>query len=233
MFGDYREAGLAHSTIRNLNAQDPDELMLINIGKTKQAFEEGLAIMEKAMSESDVPITAAGGIDSVERARSLVAAGAEKVLVTSALSSIPGLLEDVVMALGSQSVVAGIEYAGGVPGQERISFQTNRGEMRGNHELVKWALELQDRGAGELAVFSKSRDGTQVGLDLERLSPLARTLSIPVTGVGGVGNFDHLVQAFKVSDLSAIACGTLFTFGDNNPIRARSYMRNYGVTTRS
>jgi cyclase len=92
--------------------------------------------------------------------------------------------------------------------------------------------QLQSFGAGELLMIDVDNDGKKAGLETAFLKSISKFSNIPVIGMGGVGNFSHLVDGFLVSELDAIACGTLFTFGDNNPIRARSYLRNQGIRVR-
>ncbi len=228
-FGEYREAGLARSTLRVLNAQEPDELVIVNISKSQSDFEIAEDVIIDAVRECEVPVTVGGGIRSLVDAQKFFQAGVEKVLVTSSIVDDPSLVEQLAMRFGSQAVVAGIEF-------KRVSDKITRCS-NGGMRLVGGSFEnaisqLQSFGAGELLMIDVDNDGKKAGLETAFLKSISKFSNIPVIGMGGVGNFSHLVDGFLVSELDAIACGTLFTFGDNNPIRARSYLRNQGIRVR-
>lgn len=226
-FSQYREAGLAKSTLRVLTAQDPDEIILINISKSQEEIDLSFKIIESTVEETDVPLTIGGGIRSLPAASKLISMGVEKVLVTSALIQNPKLITQIAEKYGSQSVVAGIEY------EEHYELEPDGRKKRKDIERVlEYSQILIERGAGELFAVSKSRDGQGQGLDLELLKRLSDSSRIPLIGMGGVGNFDHLVEGFIDARASAIACGSLFTFGDNNPIRSRAYLANNNVPVR-
>ena len=229
-FSDFREAGLAKSTLRVLNAQEPDELLIINISKTHSDFETAEEIIIEAVRECEVPVTVGGGIKSIQDAEKFFQAGVEKVLVTTSIIDDPSLITRLAMRFGSQAIIAGVEFT-------TVSGLVVRCS-HGGHKLVKGDLELaigdiQTRGAGEILLLDVQNDGIRSGLNVDFLGPISSTSLIPVIGMGGVGNFAHLVEGFERGALDGIACGTLFTFGDNNPIRARAYLNNQGVKVRS
>lgn len=228
-FDQYREAGLAKSTLRVLNAQDPDELIIINISRSQEDFDVSKALILDAVSECDVPIMVGGGIKSLHDAEDFFRAGAEKVLLTSAITGGSSLIQEVAAKFGSQAVVAGIEYR--EQGKKRLRTRRNGSEILGGNIEEDIAL-IQLSGAGEILCVSVDRDGRKSGLDLAFLRKITNSSPVPVIGMGGVGNFSHLADGFLVGGLDAVACGTLFTFGDNNPIRARSYLRNQQVPVR-
>ena len=87
---------------------------------------------------------------------------------------------------------------------------------------------MQGSGAGKILLQSVDRDGTKLGLDLATVQEALDVTSVPLVVCGGVGNFTHLLEAFELG-VGGVACGTLFNFGDNNPIRAKAYLRNYGI----
>lgn len=229
-FENYREAGLAKTTLRVLNAQDPDELLIVNISRTRKNFEIARGLILDAINECDVPIAIGGGIRSLSDAKSYFHAGAEKVLLTSAITRDFSIISDIAETFGSQAVVAGIEYR--ERGGKRFRTRRNGSEFVGG-DLENDISSAQLSGAGEILCVSVDRDGQKSGLDIGFLAKVSLSSPIPFIGMGGVGNFAHLVDGFVNGGLDAVACGTLFTFGDNNPIRARAYLRNQEVTVRS
>lgn len=229
-FSNYREAGLAKTTLRVLNAQDPDELLIVNISQTKENFEVARGLILEAIKECDVPITVGGRIHSLRDAELFFRAGAEKVLLTSAITRDFSLVEVIASRFGSQAVVAGIEYL--EQGGKRLRTRSNGSEFVGG-DIEQDIASVQLSGAGEMLCVSVSRDGGKKGLDLDFLGKISPSSPIPVIGMGGVGNFFHLAEGFLSGGLDAVACGTLFTFGDNNPIRARAHLKNQEVPVRS
>jgi cyclase len=229
-FSDFREAGLAKSTLRVLNAQEPDELLIINISKTHSEFEAAEEIIIEAVRECEVPVTVGGGIKSIQDAEKFFEAGVEKVLVTTAIIDDPSLITRLAKRFGSQAVIAGLEFTT-ESGLVRRCSHGGRRLVEGNLQLA--ISDIQTRGAGEMLLLDVHNDGIKSGLNVDFLRSVSSASSIPVIGMGGVGNFAHLVEGFQKGELDAIACGTLFTFGDNNPIRARAYLNNQGVKVRS
>jgi cyclase len=228
-FKEYREAGLAKTTLRVLNAQEPDELIIINISKSQSDFEIAERIIIEAVRECEVPVTVGGGIRSIEDAENFFLAGVEKVLLTSAIVEDLGLVQELASRFGSQAVIAGIEFKdiNGVP-----TRFIHAGSVIAGGSVLEAAKNLEQSGAGELLIVDIDNDGMKTGLNTNFLKSICSSSKIPVIGMGGVGNFSHLVEGFQLSQLDAIACGSLFTFGDNNPIRARSYLKNQGIPVR-
>jgi cyclase len=228
-FAEFREAGMARTTLRVLNAQEPDELLIVNISKTLQDFKIAEDVIIEAVQECEVPVTVGGGIRSLADAEKFFIAGVEKVLVTTAFVDDPSLVQTLAMRFGSQAIIVGIEFKS-VNG--KVTRFSHGGSRLINGEFNQALYELQERGAGELLLVDVDNDGVQAGLNTSFLQSITAVSNIPVIGMGGVGNFSHLVDGFRISNLDAIACGALFTFGDNNPIRARSYLKNQGVPVR-
>ena len=92
--------------------------------------------------------------------------------------------------------------------------------------------KIEDLGVGEIYLNSIDLDGTMKGYDIDIVQKISDKLSIPLIASGGAGNFMHLVELFNKTNVSAVACASLFHFGDNNPIRARSYLKNNDIPMR-
>lgn len=229
-FSQYREAGLAKTTLRVLNAQEPDELLIVNISKTPSDFKLAEEIIFEAVRECEVPVTVGGGIRSVEHAERFFRAGVEKILVTSAIVDDAALVSALATRFGSQAVVAGMEFTDVSGSPTRCAHGGSRLIPGSFDQMVG---EIQTQGAGEILLIDVDNDGRKSGLNIDFYLSISSLSKTPVIGMGGVGDFSHLVEGFKVSSLDAIACGSLFTFGDNNPIRARSYLKNQGVRVRN
>jgi len=159
----------------------------------------------------------------------ILLAGADKVVINTAAVQQPALITAAAQRFGAQCIVAGIDYRGG-DGGDRVWIRSGT-EATGLDPFAH-AQRLVDLGAGELFLNSIDRDGMMQGYDLELASRIADAVPVPVIVCGGAGHFMHLADALGKTSLSAAACSSLFHFGDNNPIRARSYLRNIDVPMR-
>jgi cyclase len=228
-FKDYRDTGDPVSAAKIYNAQYADELIFIDINSGDKNRKLLIQILEKVASECFMPLTIGGGIDSVDDVRILLKAGADKVIITTASVLNPYLIENVAKVFGKQCIVSGIDYRG--QGKD-AKVWINCGREPTKLHPVEHAHNLANLGAGEIFLNSIDRDGMMEGFDLEMASQVSDAVKIPLIICGGAGNFKHLEESFKDTKIAAAACSSLFHFGDNNPIRARSYLRNNGIPLR-
>ncbi len=229
-FSDYRDTGNPKTAVRIYSAQDADELVFLDIQASVQSRRALLDILREAATECFMPLAAGGGIQSIEDVRELLLAGADKVVVTTAAVNQPKLLPEIAERFGSQCLVAGIDYRRGSDG-DRVWIRC--GTEATDIDPVSHAKQLVSLGAGELLLNSIDRDGLMQGYDLDMAERVASVVSVPVIVSGGAGNFMHLAEVLKDTQASAAACASIFHFGDNNPIRARSYLRNLDIPSRT
>lgn len=228
-FADYRDTGNPRTAVRIYSAQDADELVFLDIQASLESRNALVDIVREAATECFMPLAAGGGIRSIDEVRELLLAGADKVVVTTAAVTDPQLISEIAELFGSQCVVVGIDYRRG-PDGDRVWIRC--GTEATDLDPVEHARALVDRGAGEIFLNSIDRDGTMQGYDLEVAERVASAVDVPVIVCGGAGNFMHLADLLKNTSASAAACASVFHFGDNNPIRARSYLRNLDVPMR-
>ena len=228
-FSDYRDTGDPRTAVRIYSAQDADELVFLDIQASQQSRGALLDIVRAAATECFMPLAAGGGITSVDAIRELLLAGADKVVITTAAALDPGLVTAAAERFGAQCIVAGIDYRGA---GEAARVWVRCGTEATTLEPVAHARRLVELGAGEILLNSIDRDGMMRGYDLETAARVADAVNVPVIVSGGAGNFRHLADAFERTHVSAAACASLFHFGDNNPIRARSYLRNLDIPMR-
>lgn len=229
-FTDYRDTGNPSTAVRIYSAQDADELMFVDI---EGGIKSQLALLETlraAAKECFMPLVAGGGICTLQQVRELLLAGADKVLINTAAAIDPTFVTKVAERFGSQCVIAGIDYR---RTSEGAKVWIRCGTEMTDYEPVSYAQKLETLGAGEIYLNAIDRDGTMSGYDLETVKAVASAVNLPVIVGGGAGNFLHLAEALQEeTKVSAVSCASLFHFGDNNPIRARSYLRNLGIPMR-
>ena len=228
-FKDYRDTGEPKTAIRIYSAQDADELVFLNIEGGKVGRSSLLEVLYVAAQECFMPLAAGGGIESLDDVRELLLAGADKVVINTSTVTNPLLIKEASERFGSQCIVAGIDY--------RTCGNTSRvwihsGSESTEIEPMAHAQYLASLGAGEILLSSIDRDGMMGGYDIKMIDAISKNIHIPVIASGGAGNFMHLADLFNQTSASAAACSSLFHFGDNNPIRARSYVKNLGVPMR-
>lgn len=228
-FANYRDTGNPKTAVRIYSAQDADELVFLDIQASLQSRQVLVDILREAATECFMPLAAGGGIRTIDDVRELLRVGADKVVVTTAAVTHPQLLGQIAERFGTQSLIAGVDYRyEGGSAKVWIRCGTEKTKL----DPVAHAVHLAELGAGEIFLNSIDRDGVMEGYDLTLAEKVAQAVGIPVIVCGGAGNFMHLADLLKGTQASGAACSSIFHFGDNNPIRARSYLRNLDVPMR-
>jgi len=229
-FKDFRDVGDPVSSARIYNAQQVDELAFLDIDASHQQRSTLLHIIEEVSRECFMPFTVGGGIKTIEQVRDLLRAGADKVLINTSAIETPGLVEGAASIFGRQCIVAGIDVR---REGDRYRVYTHSGRVATDISLADHLKQLELSGAGEIFINSIDHDGMMKGYDMELLRIVKATTSLPVIACGGAGHFQHLADAFQMVGVHAVACASLFHFGDNNPIRARSFLKNKGIPVKT
>ena len=228
-FGGFRDTGSPKTAVRIYSAQDSDELIFLDVQASLQSRQSMVNTLRDASTECFIPLAVGGGIRTIEDVREFLRFGADKVVVTTASVTQPTLISQIAERFGSQSVIAGIDYKY-EDGSPKVWVRC--GTVKTDLDPVEHAVRLSSLGAGEIFLNSIDRDGVMGGYDLELVQKVAQAVTIPVIACGGAGNFMHIADLLKETQVSAAACASIFHFGDNNPIRARSYLRNLDVAMR-
>ncbi|KZY21472.1 imidazole glycerol phosphate synthase subunit HisF, partial [Erythrobacter sp. HI0037] len=180
-----------------------------------------------------MPLTVGGGVRSVEDARALLLAGADKVAVNSAAVTRPELVREIAEKFGSQCVVASVDARASTSGDVRgWEIYTHGGRKPTGIDAVEHAIRLAELGAGELLVTSMDGDGTKNGYDVELTRAIADAVSVPVIASGGVGTLDHLVEGVTRGHASAVLAASIFHFGDHTVAEAHAALRAAGLPAR-
>jgi cyclase len=177
-----------------------------------------------------MPLTVGGGVRSVEDARALLLAGADKVAVNSAAVSRPEVVAEIAAKMGSQCVVASVDARWS---HDHWEIFTHGGRRATGIDAIEHALRLAELGAGELLVTSMDSDGTQDGYDLTLTRTIADSVSIPVIASGGVGTLDHLVAGVTEGHASAVLAASIFHFGKYSIDEAHTALRAAGLPARA
>ena len=226
-FDTHRDVGDPVSSSKVYSSQDADELVFLNIDREDRSARRLLRLMERVSEVCFMPLSMGGGITSLEDVDMLIRSGADKVVINSAAYRDLDLLARAADKYGAQAVVVSIDVRRDAAGAPRLySDCGRRAEATSLEEHID---RVTASGAGELFLNSIDRDGTMEGYDVDLIAQVRRHSRLPVIACGGAGNYTHLKDAFLSTDVEALACGSLFNFGDNNPLRAKAFLGNYGI----
>jgi cyclase len=190
--GDPVELGAAYSDA------GADELVFLDVKATLEGRPALLALVGRVAERLAIPFTVGGGVRSVADGASLLRAGADKVSVNTAALARPSLISELANLLGSQAVVVAIDAADGEARARAGTEPTGR-------RAVDWAVEAEERGAGEILLTSMSADGTREGYDLELTAAVAAAVSVPVIASGGAGGARHVADALEFAQAALLA----------------------------
>ncbi len=228
-FIDLVDAGDPVEQARAYDAAGADELCFLDISATHEGRGTLLDIVSRTAAVCFMPLTVGGGVRSVDDARALLLAGADKVAVNSAAVARPELVAEIAQRFGSQCVVASIDAR---KVGDHWEIFTHGGRKPTGIDAAEYAVKIAELGAGELLVTSMDGDGTKAGYDLELTRIIADKVSIPVIASGGVGTLDHLVDGVKEGHASAVLAASIFHFGTYSIADAHQALRAAGLPAR-
>ncbi len=218
-----RRIGDPVALARKYYAEAVDEILMMDSVASLYGRSNLFHTISEACKTVFVPITMGGGIRAVEDVEQALAAGADKVAVNSALVSNPQLAEQIAAVYGSQCLVGSIEAKRNGQGWE--AYISNGREPTGR-DVVEWAKELEQRGAGELLVTSVDQEGTQRGFDVELCAAVEAAVRIPVVASGGAGNLEHLRLLDARTELQGVAVASLLHYNKVSVAELKSALPN-------
>ena len=188
-----------------------DELVYLDISATVEGRKTFTSLVERIAQNINIPFTVGGGISTLDDAARLLDAGADKISINSAAVANPDIIDQIAAKYGSQFLVLAID-AKQVDGIWRIT--THGGNKLTDKELISWAYEGQERGAGEILFTSMDHDGTKNGYPCETYAALADKLSIPIIASGGAGSVDDIVKVLTDGKADAALAASIFHYGE-------------------
>jgi cyclase len=229
-FVDLKDAGDPVEQARAYDRAGADELCFLDITASHEARGTLLDIVRRTAEVCFMPLTVGGGVRTVEDARALLLAGADKVAVNSAAVTRPEVVADIAAKMGSQCIVASVDAR---RQGDHWEIFTHGGRQATGIDAVAHAIKLAELGAGELLVTSMDGDGTQAGYDVELTRAIADSVSVPVVASGGVGTLEHLVEGVTKGHASAVLAASIFHFGTYSIAEAHAALRAAGLPARA
>jgi cyclase len=206
-----------------------DELVYLDITATHEGRKLFADLVRKISEHLNIPFTVGGGIDRVEDAGLLLSAGADKVSINSSAVRDPGLIDRIAGGFGTQFVTVAIDAQWK---DNRWTVFVNGGRIATEKELFSWALEAQERGAGEILFTSMNHDGTKKGYACEALAELSRNLSIPVIASGGAGEKEHFLEVFEKGKADAALAASIFHYNEIPTPELKTYLKKKQIIVR-
>jgi imidazole glycerol-phosphate synthase subunit HisF len=228
-FVDLRDAGDPVELASRYDAAGADELVLLDITATSDKRATVVELARRAADEVFIPFTIGGGIRSVEDAQAVLDAGADKVSVNSAALARPELIDELAENFGAQCVVLAIDAK--QRAAQGWEAYVAGGRTPTGRDVVAWAREGVERGAGEILLTSMDRDGTNAGYDLALTAAVAGAVTVPVIASGGAGELPHLAEAMRAG-ADAVLCASIFHYGRHTVAEAKAQLERDGVSVR-
>ena len=227
-FQNLRDAGDPADQAGEYERQGADEIVILDIGASAEARDTQRETVRAVRRRIHIPLTVGGGVRSVDDARSLLAAGADKVSVNTAAVRDPSLLERLSQAFGTQCVVLAIDARRS--GESWDTLVVGGREPTGI-DAIEWAVDGTRLGAGEILLTSWDRDGTRAGCDVELLETMRKAVDVPVIASGGIGTPEDVATAFRAG-ADAVLAASVFHDGDLTVGQIKTYVSEQGLAVR-
>ena len=228
-FVDLKDAGDPVEQAKIYSDGGADEICFLDITASNENRSTIYEVVKKTSEKCFVPLTVGGGVRSIEDINKLLNCGADKVSINTAALQNPKIVMESSLKFGSQCIVVAIDAK-----KEANSWKifTHGGRNKTDIDVIKFAKQMEEYGAGELLVTSMDRDGTQKGYDIDLMQKISETVNIPVIASGGVGNLDHLAEGITKGKANAVLAASIFHYGKYSIKEAKQYLDSKGIPVR-
>jgi cyclase len=243
-FRGVKDAGDPVELAKKYSDQGADELVFLDITASKQDRVILKSMVSKVASVIDIPFTVGGGIKTLSDAREILLNGADKVSINTATVNNPELVTDLMKIFGRQCIVVAIDVKRNYDVDEKHTVMRGPdkdfyfevmiyGGSKGTGiDAIQWAKKVEELGAGEILLTSIDADGTKNGYDIELTNTICSNVRIPVIASGGCGSSDHMVEAFKKTDVDAVLAASIFHYDKLTLDKVKRYLADKGIKTR-
>ena len=212
-FNNPKYVGDPINAVKIFNEKKADELIVLDIDATRKSLKPNFGLIKKLAAECRMPLCYGGGISTVDEAVMLVDIGVEKVAISSAAMDNPLLIKDLVLAVGSQSVVVVIDiFKQKNFLSKTYQVRTQNGTKIHKYELFSLIKKFQNLGVGEIILNSIDRDGMMQGYDFELVNKIKSIINVPLTILGGASSLEDIKKLFDQFGIIGASAGSLFVF---------------------
>lgn len=232
-FTELRDAGDPVEQAAFYYEQGADELVFLDIGATPEGRDIMVDVVRRVSEQVFIPLTVGGGLRSTQDMRSMLEAGADKISVNTSAVQNPALISEGAKRFGSQCIVVAID-AQRVPAGDSLRWEvcTHGGRKQTGIDVIAWAKQAVDLGAGELLLTSWDADGRRAGYDLELTCNVSQAVTVPVIASGGAGELEHLFQAFTEGKADAVLAASIFHYRTYSIREAKDFLAEKGIAVR-
>ena len=228
-FVGLQDAGDPVELAARYNAEGADELVVLDIAASRDRRPTFLETIRRVAAELAIPLTAGGGIRTLEDARAVIRAGADKITVNTAAIERPQLIAELANEFGSQAVVLAIDAR---RESEFWDVRVRGGRESVQRNAIEWAREAVTLGAGEILITSGDRDGTQCGFDIALTSAVAESVSVPVIASGGAKTPTHFLEVFTTGSADAALAASIFHQRTQPISQLKEFLASEGIPVR-
>jgi cyclase len=244
-FVDLRDAGDPVELAQRYNEQGADEVVFLDITASKEDRGTILEVIQRAADQLFLPLTVGGGIRTLEDMSQILKSGADKVSINTSAVKDPSLINRGAEKFGTQCIVVAIDVRRNFdikPGVTPITLSDGQecwyevviygGSEATGIDAIAWALEVEERGAGEILLTSMETDGTKDGFDIPVTAAISDAVGIPVVASGGVGTLEHFYEGFVEGKADACLAASVFHFGEFTIKEVKEYLAAKGIAVR-
>jgi cyclase len=228
-FVQLRDAGDPVEQAAAYDAQGADEICFLDISAAPEGRSTLVDVVARTADQVFAPLTVGGGVRSVADAEKLLLAGADKISINTAAIRSPQLVAEIAARFGNQAIVVAIDAKRRPGGWEVYS---HGGRTPEGLDALEWCRRVADLGAGELLLTSMDRDGTGSGYDVELVTAVATSVTVPVIASGGVGELAHLAGGLEAG-ADAVLAASIFHFGRHTISEAKAFLAARGLAVRA
>ena len=229
-FVNLTDAGDPAEQAKFYSENGADEICFLDITASNENRDIILDIVKKTSENCFVPLTVGGGVRTINDISNLLNSGADKVSINTAAVNNPSIVKEGAKKFGSQCIVIAIDAK--KVDENKWEVFTHGGRNSSGKDAIKFAKQMEEKGAGEILLTSMDRDGTKKGYDLELTKKISNLVNIPVIASGGVGNMEHLYEGLKTGEASAVLAASIFHFGEFTIEEAKEYLKLKNVSVR-
>ena len=229
-FVNLRDAGDPVELASQYEEDGADELVFLDITASSDDRTSTFELIQRTAEQIFIPLTVGGGVRSPEDVRRMLESGADKVSLNTAAVENPDLIEQSANGFGSQCTVVAIDAKS--TGDNQWKIFTHGGRTRTDIDVIEWAIEVTERGAGELLVTSMDSDGHKEGYDIPLLRAIRDKVRVPIIASGGAGGPEHFLKALTSGGADAVLAASIFHFGEHSIKSVKDYLSAHGITIR-
>jgi len=208
-FKNARYVGDPINAIKIFNDKEVDELIILDIAATKNNLEPNFELIREMVSECFMPICYGGGIKTIEQAKKIFDLGIEKICLNQAVMKDPYIVSKLSTIYGSQSICVSVDLKRSFLGQLKL-YDYNKKKLI-SRDWIEYLRSIESMGAGEIILNCTNNDGMKNGFEYDAVKNASENLTIPLTALGGAGEKEHFIEAFKCG-ASALAASSFFIY---------------------